>query len=124
MTLVSTVQARAAVVNLVIEQGADFTHIVGLQNSDGSIYVLTGYDARMQIRPTIASATILLSCTVGNGRLVINGAAGQVTIKISNVDTTAMLWRSAVYDLEIISSGGIVTRIMQGNATVNLEVTR
>ena len=124
MTLISSVIARAATVNLVIEQGANFSHIVGLTNSDGSIFNLTGYEARMQIRPTVASSTVLLELTVVNGRISVNAPAGQLTLSISNADTAAMTWRSGVYDLELISGAGIVTRIMQGNATLSLEVTR
>lgn len=124
MTLISSTVTRAATVNLVIEQGTDFSHIVGIQNSDGSVFTLTGYDARMQIRSTVDSSVVLAELTVSNGRISVNASAGQLTLRIVNTDTTLMSWRSAVYDLEIISSGGVVTRIMQGNATLSPEVTR
>lgn len=124
MTLISSVVARAATVNLVIEQGTDFSHIVGLTNSDGSVFNLTGYDARMQIRSTVTTATTLYELTVSNGRIEVNALAGQLRLNIANAVTAAMTWRSGVYDLEIISAGGIVTRIMQGNTTLSLEVTR
>lgn len=124
MTLISSVVARAATVNLVIEQGADFSHIVGLTNSDGSVFDLTGYDARMQIRSSVATITTLYELTVSNGRIELNELAGQLRLNIPNAVTTAMTWRSGVYDLEIISGAGLVTRIMQGNATLSLEVTR
>jgi len=124
VTLISSVVARAAIVNLVIEQGADFSHIVGLTNSDGSVFDLTGYDARMQIRSTVTTATTLYELTVSNGRIELNAIAGQLRLNIPSAVTAAMTWRSGVYDLEIVSSGGIVTRIMQGNATLSLEVTR
>lgn len=124
MTLISSVVARAAIVNLVIEQGTDFSHIVGLTNSDGSVFNLTGYDARMQIRSTVSTATILYELTVSNGRIELSALAGQLRLNIPSAVTAAMTWRSGVYDLEIVSGAGIVTRIMQGNATLSLEVTR
>lgn len=124
MTLISSVVARAAIVNLVIEQGTDFSHIVGLTNSDGSVFNLTGYDARMQIRSTVTAATTLYELTVSNGRIELNAIAGQLRLNIPSAVTAAMTWRSGVYDLEIISGTSIVTRIMQGNATLSLEVTR
>lgn len=124
MTLISSVQTRAVTVNLVFEQGADFSHIVGLQNSDGSVFSLVGYTARMQIRDLVSSTPVLLDLNTGNGRITVNGAAGQLTLTVSNADTSAFTWRSGVYDLEIISAGALVTRIMQGNATVSFEVTR
>jgi hypothetical protein len=124
VTLISSVVARAAIVNLVIEQGTDFSHIVGLTNSDGSVFNLTGYDARMQIRSTVTAATTLYELTVSNGRIELNAIAGQLRLNIPSAVTAAMTWRSGVYDLEIISGTSIVTRIMQGNATLSLEVTR
>lgn len=124
MPLISSVIARAATVTLIIEQGTDFFHIVSLTNADGSAFDLTGYDARMQIRATVESVTPLVSFTVANSRIAINVLTGQITLSLTNTDTTAMTWRSGVYDLEIISGTGVVTRIMQGNATLSLEVTR
>ncbi len=40
--------------------------------------------------------------------------------------TTAALTApfSGVYDLELVSAGGVVTRLLQGAATVSPEVTR
>lgn len=124
MPLVTTSQAKAANVTLVFEQGTDFVHVIGLKNSDGTIFVLTGYSARMQIRETISSVNPVLELTTANGRISINGSAGQLTLSVTNADTSAFTWRSGVYDLEIISGSNVVTRIMQGNATVSLEVTR
>lgn len=124
MTLISSVVARAATVNLVIEQGADFSHIVGLIHDDGSVLDLTGYSARMQIRSTVATITTLYELTVANGRIELNALAGQLRLNIPNTVTAAMTWRSGVYDLEIVSGAGVVTRVMQGNATLSLEVTR
>lgn len=124
MPVVSSTVARAAVVDLVFQQGTDFSHIVGLTNSDGSIFPLTGYTARMQVREFAYSSTILLELSTANGKIEINGPAGQLVLEIPNTETAAFTWRSGVYDLEITSSLNIVTRVMEGNATVSLEVTR
>lgn len=124
MPVVSSTVTRAANVELVIQQGTDFSHIISLKNSDGSIFPLTGYSARMQIRPYASSATVLEDMTSGNGKITINGAAGQLTLVLSNIVTSAYTWRSGVYDVEIISSGNVVTRVMEGNIALSLEVTR
>lgn len=124
MALVASTQTRAAVVDLVIQQGADFAHTISLQNNDGSVFVLTGYTGRMQVRPTVESATVLLDINTGNGRIAINGLAGQITLTLTNTITAGLTFTSAVYDLEIVSGSGFVTRVMEGNITVSLEVTR
>jgi len=124
MPVVSSTVARAANVELVIQQGTDFSHIVSVKNSDGSVFPLTGYTARMQLRPNASSATVLAELSTSNAKITVNGATGQLTLALTNVDTAAYTWRSGVYDLEITSSGGVVTRIMEGNVTLSLEVTR
>lgn len=124
MALVSSTQARAVIVDLMIQQGTDFSHTVSLQDSDGSVFVLSGYTAKMQIRESASSGTILFELSTANGRIAVNGPAGQVTLTITNVDSSAITWRDGVYDLEITSGAGAVTRVMEGNVSVSLEVTR
>jgi len=65
----------------------------------------------------------MISLTTENGRIAINSADGLITLSISAADTAA-LTSSGVYDLEIISPGGLVSRVIQGTFTLSLEVTR
>lgn len=123
MPLISTTQVRAARVSLIIQQGSDFSHTISLQNSDGSVFVLSGYTGRMQIREVVGGSTVLAELSSANGRLTINGLAGQITLTLTNVLTAAMTWHSGVYDLEITSGTGVITRIMEGAATLSPEVT-
>jgi hypothetical protein len=85
---------------------------------------LTGFTARMQVRATIDSPTILHSFTTENGGIVLGGAAGTVTLQASATITAGWSWTQGVYDLEIVSAGGIVTRLLKGTITLDPEVTR
>lgn len=85
---------------------------------------LTGFTARMQIRETVDSATILATLTTENGGITLGGTAGTVTLLLSATATAAFTFGSAVYDLEIISAGGIVTPLLSGAVTLVKEVTR
>lgn len=123
MPLVSNTQARAVTVPLIIQQGADFSHVVSIQNSDGTVFVLSGYSAKMQIRPAVGNNTILLELSTTNGRISINGLAGQLTLTLPNTLTAAMTWRSAVYDLEITSALSLIARVMEGSITLSPEIT-
>jgi hypothetical protein len=123
MPLVSTSQNKPAVVDLVIQQGSDFSHVVSVLDTSGAILNLTGYTARMQIRAYVDSITTLEDMTTGNGKIGLNGPAGQLTLQLTSAVTAAYTWRSGVYDLEVASSGNIVTRIMQGNISLSPEVT-
>ena len=55
----------AALSNIYIDQGSDFTTTISLTDSNGDILVLTGYSALAQIRKTYGSTTIAATFTTG-----------------------------------------------------------
>ncbi len=85
---------------------------------------LTGFTARMQIRESLESTTTLEELTTENGGITLGGTAGTVALLISATDTAALDFSTAVYDLELISGAGIVTRLLYGDITLAEEVTR
>ena len=113
----------ATTYDLLIEQGATFSQLVTYKES-GVAVNLTGYTARMQVRSTLESATSVVELTTANGRIALGGAAGTITLTISATDTAALTAGRGVYDLELVSGSGIVTRLLQGVATISRNVTR
>jgi len=113
----------AATYNITIEQGATFNRVLTLTDSDGNLINLTGYSARMTIRRANDFETVLIELTTVNGRIALGGAAGTVTLEITDSDTAALESEVGIYDLEIESSGGVTTRLIQGTATIDREVT-
>jgi len=122
----------AGIYNITCQQGSTFTRTITLNYPDplsppsDPTYLpwnLTGYTARMQVRRTIDSSTVLLNLTTGGGGITLGGSSGVIEIYISAANT-ATLASSGVYDLEIISTTGVVDRILQGNFTLSQEVTR
>ena len=113
----------ATTYDILIEQGATFSQLVTYKES-GVAVNLTGYTARMQVRSTLESATTVVELTTANGRIALGGAAGTITLTISATDTAALTAGRGVYDLELVSGSGIVTRLLQGVATISRNVTR
>lgn len=114
----------AAVYDLFVEQGATFVKTITWKDSAGVPVNLTGYTARMQFRPSVNSSTILASATTENGRITLGGALGTVDIEFDADATAAFDFVSAVYDLELESASGFVTRLLEGGVEVSKEVTR
>lgn len=85
---------------------------------------LSGCTARMQIRPSVSSATTLVSLTTANSGVVLSNAAKTITLAITATATALLTFTKAVYDLEIIDGSGIVTRLLSGTVTLSKEVTR
>lgn len=115
--------------NILCEQGTTFTRVLTVEQptlEDPTVfepYDLTGHTARMQVRRTIDSSSPLVTLTTENGRISIDGEAGQITLSMSD-EVTSTITSSGVYDLEIIDSSGNVSRVIEGLFTLSLEVTR
>jgi hypothetical protein len=115
---------KAGTLHLTIEQGATYDPVLTWGDENGAPIDLTGYIARMQIRASVEAVTTIHEATTANGQLVMGGAAGTVTFNIPAVDTAAMDFEEAVYDLEVESAGGHVTRLVEGSVYLSPEVTR
>lgn len=105
--------------NLVIDQGSDFGTTVTLTAANGSVYVLTGYSVRGQMRKSYTSSTAY-DFTV----TVADETAGEIAIALSSNTSSNMTSGRYVYDIEIESSGGDVTRVLEGIVNLTPEVTR
>lgn len=84
---------------------------------------LTGFTARMHIRASETSPTVLETLTTENGKIAIDNTLKTITLTLSATATAAYTWKSAVYDLELVSLVGVVTQLLKGPVTVEGEVT-
>jgi len=109
--------------DIIADQGATFTRVITWNDSAGSPVNLSGYTARMQVRQRYVSTTTVLSLTSGSG-ITLGGALGTITLLASATTTAAITAGEYLYDLELVSGGGVVTRLLQGSFTVRAEVTR
>ena len=127
--------------NLIIYagEGFDATTLQYGWEIDGVAVNLTGYTARAQIRTAFNSATSLASWTTENGKIVLGGALGTVTLVVSDTETAA-LWVAGLalcgridgrgaymlgyFDLELIPPSSAVRRFIQGEAWIIPEATQ
>lgn len=114
----------AGLLDLYIEQGATYNQLFVWKDSNGAAISNSGFTARMQIRKNITSSDIILALTTENGRITLGGANGAITLNISAADTAALATYCGVYDLELVSSSGVVTRLLEGQVSISREVTR
>jgi hypothetical protein len=113
----------AGIYDITVEQGATFRLEATWKDSTGALVNLTGYSARMQIRETYESEDIILAFTSTGGSIVLGGALGTIVVTGTATDTAKVPMTPAVYDLEL-ENAGVVTRLLQGRATITQEVTR
>jgi hypothetical protein len=106
-----------------IDQGADWFFNVTYENPAGTPVNITSYTAALQLRSLPESTTAVLSLATGSG-ITITGAAGLVAVRATAQQTGAIIAGDYYYDLEITSPQGVVTRLVQGQAILNPQVTR
>jgi hypothetical protein len=121
--------------SFIIEQGATTNIQINWTDDSGSAIDLSGYQARMQIRPAVESNVVFLSlssslsdgCGTGINLSGSNGttplSSGSIAIYISAVSSSLLNFDEAYYDLEL-ESGCEVTRLLEGKVKLSKNVTR
>lgn len=75
---------------------------------------LTGFTARMTIRDKIGG-TEILKITTENGSIILDVAQSSVILKITALQTATITQKKGVYDLEMVSLSGDVSKLISGN---------
>jgi hypothetical protein len=104
--------------NIVAEQGATFNLNFRVQ-TDGTAWNLTGYTFAMQVRRSTSATTTLLNITSATMT-----SGGHVTATATATTMSGIPAGRWVYDIELTSSGGQVTRILEGRFIVTPQVTQ
>lgn len=110
----------AGILNLVADQGATYTQRLTWK-IDGNPVNLTGYTARMKVKNVVKNFEAI-SITSSSG-IALGGSAGTIDLTVSAADMTKVVAGKYSYDLELVSPGGVVTRLVKGTFTVTPEVT-
>lgn len=141
--------------NLVVQQGATFSHVYTHRDSAGAAVNLTGYTARMSIAEYFGGPALAYLSTgsdAAGGTITLGGSAGTVTLAMTAAQTDALAdswgayadvvfaeWESGlsgitsprtapankpmIYDLELVSGAGVVTRALEGGVDLRRSVT-
>ena len=110
----------AVLSNLSVDQGADFSAEIVVQDSSGTVANLTGYTGAGQIRKTYSSTTATNFAVT-----IVSVTQGVLSIALSNSVTNGMKAGRYVYDVEITkTSNGEKTRVVEGQITINPGVTQ
>ena len=110
----------AAYSEITIEQGANLTSTITVNDTQGDAVNLTTYSASSQLRKSYysSSANTITATITGN-------ANGQITLSMTAANTAALTPGRYVFDLVITNSvDNSVTRVIEGTAIVLPSVTR
>ena len=130
----------AGIYSFVVEQGATTDFELVYKDSAGELIDLSGYTARMQLKPSRGSSETYLTLSSslqadgtglnfsgsGGDQASNNPTSGTIGIYISHTTSSNLSFGSAFYDLELASGSGdttVVTRLLQGKVKLSKEVT-
>ena len=116
----------AGLLNLVIDQGADWYLQITWNDSNGDPIDITGFTAEMQMRSLPNATTAQMTLSTSNGGITLDGPNGIIELHATATQTGNIDEGPYYYDLEITSPApqNIVTRVSQGQAIVSAQVTR
>jgi hypothetical protein len=132
--------------DLEVRQGQTWSFVWTKKDAAGVAVNLTGYSARMAIRDRIGGvlqAYLTTGADADGGSIALGGAAGTVTLALTALQSASLadyLTRASIlytrnffvqrkplvhflYDLELVSGAGVVTRELEGSVLVYREVT-
>lgn len=107
----------AAKVNILIDQGATFTTSYTILDDSDQPVDFTTYTGQSQMRKTYTSSNSH-AFTVG---LHSNG---QIDLAMTANTTASIVAGRYLYDVEVVASSGIVSRLVEGIATITPNITR
>lgn len=119
----------AGTYNIVCDQGKTLTRRLRYGTKQGGVFTPldnTGFEARMQVRKTIPSATVVLDLSTATGEITLGGADGAIEVEVS-AQAMEDLSGTYRYDLELVDISGvddIVFGVVRGDFKVRPEVTR
>jgi hypothetical protein len=108
--------------NMVCPQGTTFSKQLTF-TIDSVPVDLTTYTARMQVREKYTSTSAIITITTENGGISLGGEDGTIDLYVSDSNTSHIVAKEYVYDLELVSSSNVY-RLIQGKFIVTPEVTR
>ena len=108
----------AAVHNLYIDQGADFSAEIGIYDDFNTPWDLNGYTGEAKLKKSYYSSSS------HNFNVSVSSSDGTVTLTMPSTTTSGIEQGRYLYDVVITSSAGTKTRVIEGLVTINPGVTK
>ena len=109
----------ATIQNLTVDQDADFTQTLTVKDSTGTVVDISGQTVTSKLRKTHLSTSSTSFTTA-----LVSATDGTCSITLTDTVTSALTEGRYVWDLTTTTSGGLITRRIEGRVTITPSVTR
>jgi hypothetical protein len=103
---------------LVMDQGADFSATITLTDDAGNLINIKDFTGRSQFRKSYTSSNYK------EFGVSLDSNTSTITLTMNSANTANVVAGRYVYDLEVISSANVVSRLLEGILTVTPQVTK
>lgn len=104
-------------VNIVIDQGTTFNTDYTFTDENDLPIDFSTFQGRSQMRKTYTSSTsYAFTVSLGN--------TGIISLSMNAATTSSITAGRYLYDLEVVDSSNVVSRLVEGIVTVTPEITR
>lgn len=104
--------------NIIIDQGTDYEVTINVRDANTTPISLAGFTGVAQLRKYYTSSRKF------NFGVTVSANTGEVTLSMSAANTACIAAGRYVYDCVLTSNTNIVSRIVEGIATINPRVSR
>ena len=104
--------------NIIIDQGSDYTLDYTVVEANGSFKDITDHTGRASMRKHFDSLTAT------DFTVVVDSGNNKITLSMTNAETANTTPGRYYWDAEVVSNTNYVTRVIEGIATITPEVTR
>lgn len=107
-------------VELFCDQGTDFSITLDLSADDGSAINVAGYSLSSSIRKSYYSSNVTANLTV----TVVDTANGNIRLSMNSATTTNIKAGRYLYDVKMVDSSNVTSRVIEGIVTVYPQITK
>lgn len=108
-----------------LPQGADTVYPINYRTGDPlTTAELADYTAKLQVKEDY-TGPVLLELSTANSTIALADTSPNITLYFNaSLTENMVVYDNMIYDLEITSSTGDVTRVLEGTFSISRQVTR
>jgi hypothetical protein len=118
--MAKTISAKAASLDIILEQGAGFTQVMTKKDSSKVAMDLSGYTGRLTVKSKNSATTALMELTTENGGISLGIGANNITFTITEAAINAFTWTRGIYNFYLTPAGEQASRELTGIITIDL----
>ena len=109
----------ATISNLYVDAGSTYSNIITVTASNGLPLNLVGYTVASQMRKSYQSSQVYAFTAS-----IYLAESGKIRLQLTDEQSALIPSGRWLYDVEIASPAGVISRVVEGIVTINPQITQ